>query len=323
MNPQGSDTATATFTSRGKLAFFRTSTGATLYYEWWRPVLPKAVLVVVHGIGEHSGRYGPFIRHFFQQGYAIALYDQRGHGQSLGPRGHIEHIQDLLGDLADFVEFTRRGFPHIPLILVGHSFGGQLALNFAVRYSKGLRGLVLSSPNIGLKLEIPRWRMWLGEVLHRWLPRVRFGQQIASAVLSRDPAIVETYDHDPRVVRDFTIHAVFQMLRNLDVVMALAPRIHLPALFLHAGDDQICDPEATRQFFRRIPVARKRLKVYEGFYHELFNDVGKERVFDDITYWLQELLREERQPRTACDAPQPVARITSGLGEAPWSGHAV
>lgn len=312
---------TETTASRATLASFRTSTGVTLYYEWWRPAFPKAVLLVVHGIGEHSGRYGPFIRHFFEQGYAVALYDQRGHGQSAGERGHIEHLQDMLGDLADFVELTKRGFPHVPLFLVGHSFGGQLALNFVVRYSKGLRGLILSSPNIGLKIEIPRWRLWIGEMLHRWFPRAGFGQKLDGQHISRDPRIVAAYQADPRVVRQFTVHAVFQILRNLDIVMALSARIHLPSLFLHAGDDQICDPEATRQFYRRIPVARKRLKVYDGMYHELFNEIGKEAVFGDIDHWITELLREDRQQGTTA------VRGTSGLmgnaarGERQWIGQ--
>ncbi len=308
-------------TSRARLATFQTTTGLSLYYEWWRPHEPKGVLVVVHGIGEHSGRYGPFIRHFFERGYAIALYDQRGHGQSEGERGHIEHIQDLLGDLADFVELTKRGFPQVPMFLVGHSFGGQIALNFAVRYSKGLRGLILSSPNIGLKLDVGKWRLRLSEALARWFPRMRMGQEIQGQFLSHDETVAAAYAVDPRVTRRFTMHAVMQVLHNLDLVMALASRIHLPSLFLHAGADHICDPEATRQFYRRIPVGRKRLKVYEGLYHELFNEIGKEAVFQDIEQWLAELLGEERQHgRITDELSMPASHRVYAEGESSWCG---
>ncbi len=309
------DTACAT------IASFSTSTGATLYYEWWMPPQPKGMLLVVHGIGEHSGRYGPFVRYFFERGYAVALYDQRGHGQSSGERGHIEHLQDLLGDLADFVEHSKRAFPQLPMFMVGHSFGGQLALNFVVRYNKNLRGIILSSPNIGLKMKLSPWRLWLGESLYRWWPRAKFGQKVHARFISRDAAIVAAYEQDPRVVRQFTMHSVIQILRNLDIVMALSARIHLPALFLHAGDDQICDPEATRQFYRRIPVARKRLKVYEGMYNEIFNEAGKEIVFRDIELWLADMLRDER-PQTigehAASAPAPRVHHR---GDVQWMGQ--
>lgn len=272
---------------------FRATGGTQLYYEWWMPVRPKGLLLLVHGISEHSGRYGPFIRYFVDQGYGVAVYDQRGHGQSGGRRGHIDHFQDLLGDLAQFVQMTRERYPDVPMFLVGHSFGGQVVLNFVVRYSKGLRGLIVSSPNIALRLKIAAWKRWLVDHCHAVAPHVQVAQRIDPTWLSKDEAVSKAYREDPRVLPGVTLQMSAEIIRNLDLMMALASRIHIPTLFMHAGDDRICDPEATRRFYRRIPVMRKRLKVYEGMRHELFNEVAREMVFRDVHRWIDELLATE------------------------------
>lgn len=300
------------------LTFFSPTEGVRLYYEWWMPVRPKAILVVVHGLGDHAGRYGPLIRYFGQREYGVAIYDQRGHGNSSGLRGHIAHFQDLLGDLAAFVQFVKEKYPGVPVFLVGHSFGGQLALNFIVRYAKGLRGILLSSPNVQLAIKVPKWKRMLSEYGHRWFPRMRIRQEIDPVLLSHDPEIVRRYKDDPLVVRRITLQTGMEIVRNLELVMALASRIHLPAFFMHAGEDKICDPEGTRRFFRRIPVARKQLKIYDGFSHELFNEVHGEEVFKDMEHWITDLMAEERALATA---KKPEVRVTSPMGfagERPW-----
>ncbi|MBI4367368.1 MAG: lysophospholipase [Deltaproteobacteria bacterium] len=302
-----------------QLAFFSPAEGVHLYYEWWMPERPKAVVVVVHGMGDHSGRYGPLIRYFGQRQYGVAIYDQRGHGHSGGPRGHVEHFQDLLGDLAYFVQMLKEHYPGVPLYLVGHGFGGQVALNFVVRYAKGLRGLLLSSPNVQLALKVPKWKQWVGRYGHRWFPRIALRHAVDSAMLSHDPDVVERHRRDPLVVRRVSLHGAVEIVRNLELVMALASRIHLPVFFMHAGADAICDPEGTRRFFRRIPVARKQLKIYDEFAHELFNEVRRDEVFRDMEQWMSELLIEERLAR---EPKRPEQRITVPAGlqrEKPWA----
>ncbi len=288
------------------LSRFVAPDGLPLYFEWWMPQVPKAILVVVHGIGEHSGRYGPFVRHFAPRGFGVALYDQRGHGQSGGRRGHIDHFQDLLSDLAAFIQRTQDAHPGVPIFLVGHSFGGQIALNFVVRYAKGLRGLIVSSPNIVLKMKIARWKRWISNYAERLVPTLLLRQEINAAWLTHDAAVVARYQSDPRIVRSFTVQTAMEILRNQDVVMALASRIHLPALFLHAGDDKVCCPEATRSFFRRVPVARKRLKIYDGFYHEIFNEIDCAQVFCDMEHWLNEQGLDERSHAGSGDTERAV-----------------
>lgn len=269
--------------------------GLKLYTEFWIPQKPKALIVVVHGLSEHTGRYGPLIKHFYNLGYAVAVYDQRGHGQSEGERGHIASFQDLLSDLAAFLEHVRKRFPDLPLFLLGHSLGGQIALNFVVKYRMGLRGVLVSSPNLQLKMKIPAWKRWFVEKGHQALPKLKMGSEIKPEELSHDMFVVEGYKADPRVIRRYSLQSAWEILHNLDMVMAMAPRIHVPVFFAHAGDDSITDPEGTRQFYRRVPVQRKRMRIYSGFYHELVHEVGKEQVFEDMNKFMEDLLLEDRE----------------------------
>lgn len=278
-----------------KLSYFKTPDGLRLFYQTWVPDAPKAVLVVVHGLGDHSGRYGPFIRYFVQQGFAVALYDQRGHGRSGGERAHAGQFQDFLQDLAQFVQLTKERFPKLPMFLVGHSFGGQVALNFVVRYAKGLRGIILSSPNVMLKLPVASWKKRVADWAQNSMGRMKLSHHIDSKMLSHDPEVVEAYNNDPLVFTHVTARLGAIIMHNLDIIMALASRIHVPALFLQAGSDAICSPEGTRAFFQRIPIVKKQLKVYDGMYHELFNETNRDQVFADTGAWLNDQLKEEAQ----------------------------
>lgn len=275
------------------LSHFKTTDGLNLFCQWWVPDAPKAVLVVVHGLGDHSGRYGPFVKYFVEHGFAVAIYDQRGHGRSDGERGHAEQFQDFLQDLARFIQLSKERFPKLPFFLVGHSFGGQVALNFVVRYAKGLRGVVLCSPNVMLKLPIPNWKKKVADWAKTAVGRMRLSHSIDATMLSHDPEVIAAYTADPLVFSHVTARLGALIMHNLDIIMALAARIHLPALFIQAGDDAICNPEGTRSFFQRVPIAKKQLKVYDGMFHELFNETGRDAVFHDVETWLLDQLKDD------------------------------
>lgn len=277
------------------ISYFSTSDGLKLFYQFWVPDAPKAVLVLVHGMGDHSGRYGPFVRYFVERGFAVAAYDQRGHGRSEGERGHADQFQDFLQDLAQFIQMTKARFPKLPLFLIGHSFGGQVAINFIVRYAKGLRGVVLSSPNVALKLEVPNWKKKVADWAQNSMGHMRLTHPLNAKMLSHDPDVVKAYEEDPLVFHHVTARMGALMMHNLDIIMAMALRVHVPILFLQAGDDVICSPEGTKSFFQRVPIVKKQLKLYDGMYHELFNETHRETVFADVDTWLNEQLKEEGQ----------------------------
>lgn len=274
---------------------FTTLDGLKLFYQFWVPDAPQAVLILVHGLGDHTGRYGPFVRHFVGRGFAVAMYDQRGHGRSDGDRGHADQFQDYLQDLAQFIQMTRDRFPKLPLFLIGHSFGGQVAINFVVRYAKGLRGVILSSPNVALQLPVPNWKRKVADWAKNSMGRMRLTHSLDSKMLSHDPAVVQEYDNDPLVFHHVTARLGALIMHNLEIIMAMALRIHLPVLFVQAGDDAICSADGTKAFFRRVPIATKQLKIYDGMFHELFNETNRDQVFADVEAWIHEQLNEDSQ----------------------------
>lgn len=272
------------------LQYLKVSDGAKLYYQKWMPEDPKAIIVFVHGLADHVGRYEPFTRYFSLRGYGVALFDMRGHGRSGGRKTHINRFYDYIYDLSQFVSFVKKNSPDVPVFLVGHSFGGQIVLNFTVRYSKDLRGIVALSPNIGVKLDMPEWKFKIAKVAVKCLPRYRIASNVNMNNLSHDENIVNSYRNDPNIPKDLTLKCGLEILKNSELVMALASRIHLPTLLMHGDSDNICDVEATKKFYMRVPGSSKQLKVYHGLYHELLNENGKERVFGDMEAWFEEQL---------------------------------
>lgn len=295
------------------LTTFTASDGTSLYYEWWLPDAPKAILVVVHGLGDHSGRYGPLIRFFAQHNIGVCLYDMRGHGRSGGVRGHFDRMQTLLSDLAVFLKLIQQRSTDVPLFLIGHSFGGLVALNYVVRFSKQVAGLLLSSPCIKPLVEIANWKKALSRKAHRFLPRLKVDGKIDPHMLSHDPDVVSRYMEDDLVVRQFSVKVGHELLKAVDIVMALAPRIYVPSMFMHAGEDAICDKQATRQFYSRVSVGCKTFRVFENMYHELFNEIGKDEVFATMLGWIEAELNHERPVRMVSDSG--ISEVKAGKKE--------
>lgn len=275
------------------LQYFKVSDGLQLYYHKWMPENPKAIIVFVHGLTDHVGRYGAFTQYFATRNYGVCLFDMRGHGKSGGRKTHVNRFYDYLYDLSQFIEFIRKSSPQAPIFLVGHSFGGQIVLNFVVRYAKGIRGVVALSPVVAMNLDIPKWKLKLGIMGAKWFPILRVGHEIDPSVLSTDTAVVENYKNDPNIAKDITLKCGYEILKNTELVMALASRIYLPIMLMHGGSDKICDPEATKKFYMRVPVFNKQLKIYPGLYHELLNEKDKWEVFQDMENWFEQQLDVE------------------------------
>lgn len=270
------------------LQYMKTSDGQRLYYQKWMPEDPKAIIIFVHGLSEHSGRYEAFTRFFVANNYGVCLFDLRGHGKSDGRRTHINRFYDYLYDTSQFIEFIKKRSPQAPIFLVGHSMGGQIVLNFIVRYSKGVRGIVVLSPHIESMTQIPSWKWKAGKMLASCLPSIRVRSKVNPEDLSHDQKVVENYKTDPNVTRDITLRLGYEIKNNAELVMAMAGRIHLPVLMMHGSADKICSPDATKRFFMRVPVYNKELKIYSGMYHELLNDTDKYQVMKDMEKWLDE-----------------------------------
>lgn len=268
---------------------FKGSGGTGLFFRCWKPDAPdtKPVLVFIHGMAEHSGRYQYPVHFFLGRGYTIYAMDLRGHGNSEGLRVYADSLDQLLEDLRSFLKFVKEREKGRKVFLIGHSFGGQLVLNYASRFPNGLKGVIASSPNIRLKVKVPFIKLILAPVLSRLFPKLALGNEIDPRLVSHDPEVIEAYKKDKMVMRKITTRLADILLKNRLEFDEIARRFQSPCLLMHAGDDRICSPEGTRDFYEKIPVKDKTLKIYDGFYHELFNEVEREKVFKDMERWIE------------------------------------
>jgi acylglycerol lipase len=267
--------------------FFAARDGQQLYHEIWpAPGATRATVVVVHGYGEHCGRYQNAVGALRPRGFELFTFDYRGHGQAGGRRGHIDHFAEYLDDLDRALELAR-GRGNRPLFLLGHSLGGLIAARYVIERGKDLTGLVLSSPFLGLKLKLPAAKVAVGRFASRWMPRLTFKNDLDVKTLSRDPAVGEAYARDRFVhhvatARWFTETGAAQV-RCRDEARAIT----LPVL-VYAGDaDAIADPDATRAVYDRIASTDKTLTMYPGGYHELMNDTCRDEVLKALGEWLE------------------------------------
>jgi len=267
--------------------YFTNRNGEKFFVRYFLPQRPKALLVVAHGLGEHSGRYKRLGEYFADRGYAVAVYDLRGHGRSVGKRGHVDHFESWVEDLRTFVWNARREMRHtIPTFVIGHSLGGLIALSYIAHYSGEVDGAVISAPALSPTIKVPDWKVWLGKYMARVLPKVSMGAEIKPEDLSRDPEVVDSYRKDPYVFKRVTVRAGDQILAAAAQSIPWAYKIKCPVLMIQGNDDRICSVAATKNFFTRLPEDYKKLKLYDGAFHEPFNDVIRDRVFADVEDWI-------------------------------------
>lgn len=268
---------------------FETHDGLKLHFQCFKPTQePKAVLIFVHGLNEHLGRYSYPVE-YFSKDYKLYLFDFRGHGLSEGRRSYADKFTDLVEDLATFVEFVKEQEQGHKIFLVAHSMGGQVALNYlATHQPKGLSGFITSSPNIRIAFPLNAFERFGGRILSRVFPRVMFPNHVSEHDLSRDPEAAKKYADDELVNSKVTARLGVEIVRNQEnVIMQYPPMIDLPAFMMHSGEDRVCDPKASEEFFEKLASRDKTLKIYEGAYHELFNEINRQEVFADMDTWLR------------------------------------
>ena len=266
---------------------FRGYGGLDLFYQRWRPVgEPKAVLAIVHGFGEHSGRYGNVVDWLVPKGYAIYAFDLRGHGRSPGQRSYINRWEEYREDVRAFLTFVQGQEPGRPLFLMGHSMGGLIVLDYALHYPEGLQGVIASGPALA-QVGVSPVVMTLGRLLSRLWPRFTLDTRLDATAISRDPKVVEAYVNDPLVHSVGTARLGAEMTKTMEWVNEHAADLRVPLLVLHGGADRLVPPEASRAFFERVALEDKTRYEYEGYYHEPHNEVGWERPLADLEAWLE------------------------------------
>lgn len=276
--------------SESTLSTFTASDGDNLAVQDW-PLEPgvalRGVVLIVHGLGEHAGRYEHVAQRLNAWGFAVRGYDQCGHGESGGLPGSLPSDTRLLDDLADIIDSTRtRMEPGTPLILLGHSMGGLVAARFVSRAIRNLDALVLSSP--ALNPGMNAFQKMLVSVLPRIAPNLRVGNGLNPAYISHDPSVVQAYTSDPLVHDRISARLARFFATEGAATVALAPHWKVPTLLLYAGDDRLVNPQGSRDFAAAAPREWVTAECFEGLYHEIFNERDAEPVFAALRQWLDQ-----------------------------------
>jgi alpha-beta hydrolase superfamily lysophospholipase len=252
--------------------------------DWHPPGGASGGIIVMHGLGEHSGRYAHVIKFLNDLGLAVRTYDHRGHGRSGGPRGDVPDDDCILDDAKMVVDDFAGQFAAPPLLL-GHSMGGLFAARFAVENRSPLRGLILSSPALGLPMS--SGQKLLAKLLLAIAPGLALPNGLERRFLSHDQKVVDAYNNDPLVHPKISARLLRCMMTSIDIAQAKAPTLYLPTLLVVAGDDHLVDPRGSQAFFDRLPSGVGAIHVYPRLYHEIFNEFEAAQVFGDIRAWLQ------------------------------------
>ena len=266
--------------------------GLRIFTRHWEPEgEPRASLVICHGVNSHGGQYVRAAEEFAAKGFAVTALDLRGRGRSEGERFYVEHIDDYVSDLSQTIEAARARHPDLPLYLLGHSAGGVTACSYALDYQDRIDALICES--FAFKVYAPDFALKLLQGASHVIPHVHV-LQLKFEDFTRDPQWLAELNADPLIAGEVQPVATVAALARADERLEREfGRITLPVLILHGTADKATRPEGSQQFFDAAGSADKELKLYDGYAHDLLNDLGREQVMDDIADWIG-----ARLPRT-------------------------
>jgi alpha-beta hydrolase superfamily lysophospholipase len=282
---------------RPSLSALQGEAGQLAVFDWAMPASqPLGTLILVHGLGEHAGRYGELAAHLHQWGFAVRAYDQQGHGQSEGPRGDLLRPGSLQADLCCVIDDTRQrpALMDMPLILLGHSMGGLVVARTLAEGLRTVDAAVLSSPALGA---FPNFlQKMLLATLPRVVPHLCVDNGLQADCVSRDPDVVKAYKADPLVHRRISAGLAAWILENGEKTLHDASTWAVPTWLMYAGQDKLVNAQATADFARAAPQAVVQAQCFEAMYHEIFNDPDRAQVFAALKAWL---LARFASPRAA------------------------
>lgn len=262
------------------------ASGRRYHYRWWQPPAVQALLVIVHGLGEHGGRYQALALPLAERGIMVAAPDLWGHGRSGGARGDLGEVADCV---RHFQEMTARvllpASGRTAYSLFGHSFGGLAALRWALDAPEGLHRLVLQSPLLEVGFPIPRWKRTSAAVLAGWWPAFPFSTRLEPEALSRDQAVVEAYRNDPLVHTSLSARTYRSMTRTRDDLMARAGMLRIPVLMLSGGADRIVSVDAAQRWLALVNCEKRSVR-FPDCYHELHHEPVRDEVIRLTGEWI-------------------------------------
>lgn len=270
---------------------FKGVRNVNIYYQGWLPEENvRAVLLVVHGLGEHSGRYMNVVNHFVPLGYAVYGLDHIGHGKSEGIREFVERFDDFTDTLTIFYDMVTAWQGDKPIYLLGHSMGGAITLYYLLDHQADFKGAIISAPAVKVGDSVSQATIILGKALSRLAPKMGLITLDVNGI-SRDPEVVEAYINDPLVFHGKTpARLAAEILSAMLRITAEANKITLPFIVVQGGGDILVDPSGAQMLYDKASSEDKTLKIYDKLYHEVFNEPERDRVLKDVENWLESQL---------------------------------
>lgn len=272
---------------------FKGYNNADLFYQTWSIPSPRGTLVVIHGMAEHSESYARFADGMNRRGWNVIAWDARGHGRSDGKRGYVEDFSWFAEDLKIFIDHLKKNRSlRQPYCLVAHSMGGLILLKTLLNYgTMGAKAISFSSPLLGIAIEVPPVKDFAAKLLRKILPTFTMANELHYENLSHDPEIVKSYALDIMRHDKISPALYFGMLDTMTEINAQNLHVDIPLLMQLAGDDKVVSRPASEAFFEKIESEGKKIIVYEDFYHEIFNEIDRETVYDDLNSFFESAIQ--------------------------------
>lgn len=272
---------------------WKTHDGLDIFAQAWEPDArtPKAVICLVHGLGEHSSRYTHVAEAFTKEGFALFTYDLRGHGRSGGIRGHISSIEDFMKDIDLLLEQARKRYPNLAIILYGHSLGGIQVLHYGLIRKPNVKGIISTSPGLRTALASQTIKVAMAKILGSIAPTVTIASGLDSKTISHDEKVVQVYNDDPLNHDKISLGFGKIMLGVTAWTLAHAGEFPVPLLLMHGKGDTLTFASGSIEFAASLKD-KCTLVLWDDAYHELHNEPEKEQVFKTMTLWMDARLRE-------------------------------
>ena len=266
---------------------WKTNDGLEMHAADWLPSgKPRAVVCLIHGLGEHIGRYQCVAEALTDSGYILAGYDIRGFGKSQGPRGFTPSLEAYLDDFDSFLSKVSERYPGVPLFLYGHSMGGMLVLAYAPIRHPAIKGVISSAPGLKSQLETQKFKILLTKVMGRIYPTLSLPSGLDVPEICSDPKVVEIYIKDPLVHTTITTGWGLAMLKAIALAYQNAPGFPFPLLLMHASDDKLGYVSGSEAYAKLAPKEKITFKVWQGLKHEIHNEPERDQVFKVMIDWL-------------------------------------
>jgi alpha-beta hydrolase superfamily lysophospholipase len=258
-----------------------------LYYQCWHPLEEtlKGVVAIVHGLGSHSSLFGNIINALVPRGYAVYGLDLRGHGRSQGQRGHIAHWSEFREDIHVFLKMIETYENNSPPFLLGHSLGGLIALDYAIRLPSSIQGIITMAPPLG-RIGVSPLKLTLGKTISQVIPRLAINVGLVESSLSRDQNVLASISQDPLMHSRASARLAREFLVVNNWVHAHVADLQVPILMLHGGADRVSLPESSRLFFQQIQFSDKEHYEYPDSRHALHRDLDYPQIVADLGNWL-------------------------------------